>query len=145
MQAPRFLRSVNRTVTNPVMRTFAWLTPPLAVLHHVGRKTGRAYRAPVLAFRGEKGFVIPMPYGRDVGWAKNLLAAHRCELVQGGRRWQLRSPRIVGFAAAESALPGILRSGLRAADLPGYLLLDLAPEPGRRSPRGTMRKRTPSP
>jgi deazaflavin-dependent oxidoreductase (nitroreductase family) len=141
MQAPRFLRRVNRVVTNPVMRTFAWLTPPLAVLHHVGRRSGRSYRAPVLAFRSEKGFVIPMPYGRDVGWAKNLRAAHRCELVQGGRRWQLRNPRIVGFDGAESALPGILRSPLRLADLPGYLLLDLSSEPGRRSPGGARRKR----
>jgi deazaflavin-dependent oxidoreductase (nitroreductase family) len=132
MQAPRFMRRVNRAFTNPLMGTFAWLTPPLAMLRHVGRKSGREYRTPVLAFHGGTGFVIPMPYGRDVGWAQNLLAADRCALVQGGRRWQLHNPRIVDFDGAESALPGILRPALRVADLPGYVLLDHAGEPKRR-------------
>lgn len=138
MQAPRFMRGVNRAFTNPLMGTFAWLTPPLAVLRHVGRKSGRHYRAPVLAFHDEKGFVIPMPYGRDVGWAKNLMAAERCTLVQGGRRWRLQEPRIVDFDAAESDLPGILRPVLRRADLPGYVLLEQAAGPGsqRRRPQG---------
>jgi deazaflavin-dependent oxidoreductase (nitroreductase family) len=135
MQAPRFMRRVNRAVTNPVMRTFAWLTPPLAVLHHVGRKSGRRYQAPVLAFRSRAGFVIPMPYGRDVGWAQNIFAADRCELVQGGRRWQLHNPRIVDFDDAESVLPGILRPALRMADLPGYVLLDRVTGSRRRSRR----------
>lgn len=136
MQAPRFMRGVNRAFTNPVMGTFAWLTPPLAVLHHVGRKTGREYRAPVLAFRSRHGFVIPMPYGRDVGWAENVAAAGGCTLVQGGRRWRLCDPRIVGFEEADPLLPGILRPALRLADLPGYCVLDLATRsPRRSSPR----------
>lgn len=134
MQAPRFMRRVNRAVTNPVMRTFAWRTPPLAVLHHVGRKSGRRYQAPVLAFRSEKQFAIPMPYGRDVGWARNILAADRCTLVQGGRRWRLQKARIVDFEDAESVLPAILRPALRVADLPGYVLLDVAARSTRRSP-----------
>ena len=124
MHLPRFLRQVNRVVTNPFLRTFAWLVPPLAVVHHVGRKSGRAYRTPVVAFPSENGFVIPMTYGRDVDWARNLVAAHGGEIEQGGRRAVLANPRIVAFDTAEDHLPAALRPVFRAMDLPGYVLLD---------------------
>src|SRR5262249_44086950 len=122
---PHFMRSVNRVFTNPVMRTFAWLLPPLAVVHHVGRKSGQGYQTPVVAFRNAKGFVIPMTYGRDVDWARNIVSSRRCEIQQLGRRFKLRRPRVVGFKAAEPNLPALARPLLRVADFPGYVLLDL--------------------
>ena len=125
MHLPRFMRRVNRVFTNPLMGTFAWLVPPLAVVHHVGRKSGKAYRSPVVAFRSADGFVIPMTYGRDVDWARNIVKARGCEVEQMGRRLMLHNPRIVGFKGAEPHLPAIVRPLLRAADFPGYVLLDL--------------------
>jgi deazaflavin-dependent oxidoreductase (nitroreductase family) len=141
MQLPRFMRRVNRVFTNPLMGTFAWLVPPLAVVHHVGRKSGRAYRSPVVAFRSADGFVIPMTYGRDVDWARNIVKAHGCEVDQMGRRVRLHNPRIVGFKAAEPHLPAIVRPALRAADFPGYVLLDLATEKSQRSGKPAPRSR----
>ena len=124
MHIPRFMRNVNRVVTNPMLRTVAWLVPPLAVVHHVGRKSGCAYRTPVVAFHGDAGVVIPMTYGRDVDWARNIVRARGCELERGGRRIVLRDPRIVGFDRAEQRLPAALRPFFRAVDFPGYVLLD---------------------
>ena len=124
MHLPYFMRSVNRVFTNPVMRTFAWLVPPLAVVHHVGRKSGRQYRSPVVAFPTAKGFVIPMTYGRDVDWARNLVAAHGGELQRAGRRVRLHNARIVDGRTAYPHLPAVMRSALRAANLPGYVLLE---------------------
>jgi deazaflavin-dependent oxidoreductase (nitroreductase family) len=117
------------------MRTFAGWVPPLAVVHHVGRTSGRAYRTPVLAFPSAKGLVIPMTYGRDVDWARNLLAAHGGEIEQQGRRLVLRNPRIVAFGAAATHLPAALRPVFRAMDLPGYLLLDRRGAAGKRAAR----------
>jgi deazaflavin-dependent oxidoreductase (nitroreductase family) len=117
---------VNRGFTNPLLGTVAWLVPPLAIVHHVGRRSGRRYRTPVVAFRSPSGFVIPMTYGRDVDWARNIVRAGRCELERKGRRVPLSQPRIVGFRAAEPALPAAVRRVFRAVDLPGYVLLDLA-------------------
>ncbi len=125
MHFPRFMRRVNRVFTNPIMGTFAWVIPPLAVVHHVGRKSGRHYRSPVVAFRSATGFVIPMTYGRDVDWARNIVHAHGCEIVQMGQRSRLRNPRIVNFKAAAAHLPAIVRPALGVADFPGYVLLDL--------------------
>ena len=139
MHLPRFMRSVNRVFTNPLMGTFAWLVPPLAVVRHVGRKSKRSYRTPVVAFRSAAGFVIPMTYGRDVDWARNIVAAGKCEVVQMGQRVALHNPRIVGFKAAEPHLPAIVRPALRAADFPGYVLLDLETEKLRRGGKSPRR------
>src|SRR5258705_689881 len=124
MHIPHFMRRVNRMLTNPLMGTFAWLVPPLAVVHHVGRKSGRAYRTPVVAFRHNAGVVIPMTYGRDVDWAQNILRAKQCELDRLGRRLRLRTPRILGFDRAKSRLPAALHAFFRTASFPGYVLLD---------------------
>ncbi|HSQ02540.1 MAG TPA: nitroreductase family deazaflavin-dependent oxidoreductase [Burkholderiales bacterium] len=127
MHIPRFMRQVNRVITNPLMGIVAGVLPPLAMVHHIGRKSGRAYRTPVVAFRSTAGFVIPMTYGRDVDWARNIVSAHGCKLEQMGRHFTLHNPRVVGFKTAESHLPGFVRGPLRTANFPGYVLLDLKP------------------
>ena len=132
MHIPYFMRGLNRVFTNPLMRTVAWLVPPLAILHHVGRRSGRAYRTPVVAFRAAKGFVVPMTYGRDVDWARNLVAARGGEIEQMGRRFGLRNPRIVDGEKAYPHLPAVVRPALRLASFPGYVLLDEKTPSGQR-------------
>lgn len=132
MNFPRFMRRVNRIFTNPLMNTVAWAVPPLAIVHHVGRRSGRSYRTPVLAFRTDTGYVIPLTYGRDVDWARNLVAAGGGELQQVGRRHQLHHARIVGSGAGCKHLPAGVRPLLRAANLPGYVLLDFEKSSGRK-------------
>src|SRR5438094_8957059 len=105
MHVPRFMRRVNRVFTNPVLGTLAWLFPPMAVVHHVGRKSGRRYRSPVVAFRSRAGVVIPMTYGRDVDWARNIVRAGGCDPAQGGRRLALKNPRLVGSDRPRQPVP----------------------------------------
>ena len=128
MHIPRFMRHVNRVFTNPIMGPLARVMPPLAVVHHVGRTSGRNYSTPVVAFRSRTRFVIPMTYGRDVDWARNIVKAHGCQIEQMGRRFTVLNPRVADFKTAEAHLPGAVRATLRAANLPGYVLLDLQPE-----------------
>ena len=124
MHFPYFLRRVNRVVTNPLLGAVAWLVPPLAIVHHVGRKSGRHYRTPVVAFRTAGGFVVPMTYGRDVDWARNLVTAGGCQIQQMGRRFATRNPRVVDGRVAAPFLPAVVRPALVAARLPGFVLLD---------------------
>lgn len=135
MHFPHFMRRVNRVFTNRVMGTVAWLVPPLAVVYHVGRKSGRSYSSPVVAFRTDTGFVIPMTYGRDVDWARNLVAAEGGELQQLGRRYKLYHPRIVGSGAGSKHLPRAVRPVLSAANFPGYVLLDFEESAGHKQKR----------
>jgi deazaflavin-dependent oxidoreductase (nitroreductase family) len=132
MHLPYFLRRVNRVFTNPLLGSVAWLVPPLAVIHHRGRRTGRPYRTPVVCFRTMRGFIVPMTYGRDVDWALNLVAAGGGEVERVGRRVAVRNPRIVDGAVAGPALPAPVRGPLLAADLPGYVLVDCAEPTGDR-------------
>ncbi len=141
MHFPYFMRRVNRVFTNPVLGVVAWLVPPLAVVHHIGRKSKRPYRTPVVAFRSAAGFVIPLTYGRDVDWARNLLSAHGCQLQQMGRRFTLCNPRIMGFKAAASHLPAAVRLALGRANLPGYVLLDLETDRSRGGQQPPRRSR----
>jgi len=124
MQVPRIVRRVNRAVTNPLMRPLAGLVPPLAVVHHVGRTSGKGYRTPVLALRVEGGIVTPLPYGTDIDWCQNVVAAGRYEIEILGRCVEVANPRIVDAETALPLLPFFLRPGLRLLDLPGYLIAD---------------------
>ncbi len=124
MKVPRLMRRVNRAVTNPLMRPLAGLAPPLAVVHHVGRKSGDAYRTPILALSVKGGVVTPLPYGTDIDWCQNVVAAGRCELQIFGRRIEVENPRIVDAETALPLLPFFMRPGLRLLNLPGYLIAD---------------------
>ena len=124
MHFPNFMRRVNRVFTNPVLGTVAWLVPPLAIVHHVGRKSGKSYRSPVVAIPSTRGFVIPLTYGRDVDWARNVVAARGFELERMGRRVRLTKPRIVDFEKAAPHLPALVRPVFKAANLPGFVVSD---------------------
>jgi deazaflavin-dependent oxidoreductase (nitroreductase family) len=126
MNIPYFMRRVNRVFTNPLLGSIAWFVPPLAIVHHVGRKSRRRYRTPVVAFRSGDAFVIPLTYGRDVDWARNLVAAGGGELERMGRSFAVRNPRIVDGRVAGPRLPPVFGRVLVAANLPGFVLVDLA-------------------
>jgi deazaflavin-dependent oxidoreductase (nitroreductase family) len=56
----------------------------LALMRHVGRRTGKPYETPVIAERTEDGFVIPIAYGTDSDWYHNVIAAGRGKIVWRG-------------------------------------------------------------
>jgi deazaflavin-dependent oxidoreductase (nitroreductase family) len=124
MQMPRVMRRINRDFTNRVMGPIAAYAPPMAVVHHVGRKSGRPYRTPVLAFSLERGILTPLPYGTDTDWVLNLLAAGGGELEVFGSRQEVENPRVIDAEAALELVPGILGPLLRLLGLPGFVLLD---------------------
>jgi hypothetical protein len=124
MQVPRFVRRINRTVTNPLVRPLAGRLPPLALAHHVGRMSGRRHRTPVLAFPTEEGFAIPLPYGTDTHLCQNWAKAGEGFIETGGRRTAVAHPRIVSAEAALPLLPAVLRPGLRLLGLPGFLVVE---------------------
>ena len=51
MKLSRPVAHFNRVANNRIQGVYAWLVPPWAVILHRGRRSGRAYRTPVLAFR----------------------------------------------------------------------------------------------
>jgi deazaflavin-dependent oxidoreductase (nitroreductase family) len=120
------MRQVNRAFTNRLMGPVAPFVPPLAIVHHVGRKSGRDHRTPVLAFSLESGILTPLPYGTDTDWVLNLLAAGGGEVEAFGRRVAVENPRVIDAAEAMELVPDVFGPLLRLLDLPGFCLLDRA-------------------
>ena len=88
MRVARFNRRVTNRVATPLLRRL----PGFAVVHHVGRRSGRHYRTPVNLFPAEGGYVIALTYGPDADWLKNVLAAGGCDLEVRGRRVHCTAP-----------------------------------------------------
>ena len=92
----RRIRRFNRAILNPLMLRVADRfhgTYP-AVVHHVGRRSGRRYRTPVVAQPIRGGFVIPLPYGTDTDWCRNVRAAgHFTHRASGSRPSRSVIPR----------------------------------------------------
>jgi deazaflavin-dependent oxidoreductase (nitroreductase family) len=85
----------NKVVTNRIQEPVARYVPPYAVVIHKGRQSGRTYRTPVVAIVGREHMTIPLPYGEDSDWVRNLLAAGGGELVRAGRTLRIEQPRVV--------------------------------------------------
>jgi deazaflavin-dependent oxidoreductase (nitroreductase family) len=135
------MRRVNRALTNPLMRPLAGRLPPLAIVHHVGRKSGRRYRTPVLAFPTSGGFVTPLPYGTDTDWCLNWVEAGEGFVETRGERTAVTNPRIVSAHEGLRLMPALLRPGLRLLGLPGFLVADRVETRASASGRGRPSRR----
>jgi deazaflavin-dependent oxidoreductase (nitroreductase family) len=100
----RLIRRFNRAILNPVMLRIADRLHGSypAVVTHVGRRSGRLYRTPVVAWPMRGGFIIPLPYGVDTDWCRNVQAAGHCTLERSGETFDVGSPDVV---AADEVLP----------------------------------------
>jgi deazaflavin-dependent oxidoreductase (nitroreductase family) len=124
MRLPDRLARFNRRVTNPLQMLWAGRLRAYGIVEHVGRKSGAPYRTPVSLFRTSSGgFVVPLPYGTERDWVKNLMAAGGGEVVCRRRRVTVSEPRIVSGAEAWSLLPRPVAAVYRPLKIDGVLLL----------------------
>ncbi len=94
---------------------------PWALLEHIGRTSGTVYRTPVYAsLSGDHAF-IPLPYGMDVHWVRNIQAAGHCRVQVHETIIELDEPRVV-TPDENPLLPASLR---RALDRTGAMYLRL--------------------
>ena len=78
---------------------------PLALLTHVGRRSGRSYQTPLGAVPQGDGFVLALAFGRQVDWCQNVLAAGTCRLAYKGKTCELERPEIVSASEVERVWP----------------------------------------
>jgi deazaflavin-dependent oxidoreductase (nitroreductase family) len=119
---PRRLARFNLVVTNRVLGPPARVLPGFAVVHHVGRRSGRVRRTPVNLFRSGDRYVIALTYGSGAQWVRNVLAAGRVEVETRGRRLTLTEPHIVRDPSAR-LVPAAVRVPLKAARVTEFLVL----------------------
>jgi deazaflavin-dependent oxidoreductase (nitroreductase family) len=92
-----------------------------SIVRHVGRTSGREYRNPVSAYPLGDGFVIPVLYGAQSQWVRNVMAAGRFTLRTKGRDYLLERPEIIPPAQALAAYPTLLRRLMRAQEIEDFV------------------------
>ena len=91
---------------NPLTIALASRRPQarFAIVEHRGRRSGRVYRTPVEARRtADGGFIIPLTWGEQTDWFRNVRAAGSGVLYWRGARYTLVRPEIVAGPDARSA------------------------------------------
>ncbi|MGQ0617527.1 MAG: nitroreductase family deazaflavin-dependent oxidoreductase [Acidimicrobiia bacterium] len=121
MPLPNAFARFNRRVANPVIRHISGKAGPLALVEHRGRRSGRRYSTPVMAFPHRQGWVIPLTYGTQRDWVRNVCAASEAGLVIRRKRVQVTEPRIA--TGAEERMPLPARVVARLARAPHVLLI----------------------
>src|SRR5439155_12386371 len=97
---------------NPLVLALAGtrLLPLYGVIEHRGRRSGKAFRTPVVVRPTADGFVVPMPWGERTDWYRNVRAAGECVIRLKGRDFALVQPELVEAADPESAFSALLRA-----------------------------------
>ena len=97
------LRPLMKSVINPrTLRAVARGESNYAVVHHLGRRSGRPYETPVEAYRTAEGALILLPYGPVTDWCRNILTAGQCMVTLDGEDIALRAPEVVSANFAEA-------------------------------------------
>jgi deazaflavin-dependent oxidoreductase (nitroreductase family) len=117
VQLSRRVARFNKLINNPIQGTYAWLVPPWAIIVHRGRRSGRRYRTPVLAFARDGKLIVALLYGERSEWVRNLLAGPG-QVIRRGRTFEVRRVEVLDTSSAEllSQLPAPARAYCRLAE-----------------------------
>jgi deazaflavin-dependent oxidoreductase (nitroreductase family) len=120
------IRVTNKYVTNKILIHISGKkSGHFAVLSHVGRKSGKLYRIPIIAEPFENGFVIALTYGRKVDWLANVRAKGGCSLHWKNSEYALVQPEFIDKEIGLRAFPAVIRSGLRFMRIENFLKLEI--------------------
>jgi deazaflavin-dependent oxidoreductase (nitroreductase family) len=130
----RLIRLLARLLNPLVLRIAGrrWM-PIVGILHHRGRRSGRAYATPLGMRPLGDGFVMPRTFGEHSAWYHNVRAAGGAVVTWGGADHTLYQPQLVDAATAMPAFPRYERRLLGLVGIDKFVLLHRAP--GRPAPR----------
>jgi deazaflavin-dependent oxidoreductase (nitroreductase family) len=121
------VRVFNKFVLNPAMMRLAgrkhWYA---SVIRHTGRKSGRQYATPVVAEKVQDGFILPLPYGTEVDWLRNVRSAGRATIQTSGRTYDVVEPEIIDAASAAPQLSARRRHVFQRFGIANFVKLKLA-------------------
>jgi deazaflavin-dependent oxidoreductase (nitroreductase family) len=100
---------------------------PMAQIHHVGRRSGKAYVTPTSAHVSGDVLLIALTFGNQSDWSRNVRAAAGCTVRLGGRTYRATSPELVTWtddrALVASAFNPALRAGFRLLGIRQFMRL----------------------
>ena len=93
-------------VLNPLIQRIAGGAhmPVVGVVYHQGRRSGRTFATPVGLGSNGAAFLIPLTFGADSDWCRNVLAAGRCSMKWRGTTYTALEPAVVQDVAVRLEL-----------------------------------------
>jgi deazaflavin-dependent oxidoreductase (nitroreductase family) len=116
------------TILNPLMVRLAGRRLfPMAQIHHVGRRSGKAYVTPTSAHIRGGVLLIGLTFGNQSDWSRNVRAAGGCTVRLGGHTYRATSPQLLAWAddrtLIASAFNPVLRAGFRMLGIQQFMRL----------------------
>lgn len=100
------IRTSNKYLLNPLMLRLAgqkyWYA---SVVRHTGRRSGKQYSTPIVADQIGDSVIIPLPYGTQVDWVRNVLSAGEATIIRKGVTYQVMAPELISASQALPLLP----------------------------------------
>ncbi len=104
------IRVFNKHVTNRVLRWFTSFSHgPFAIIHHVGRRSGKPYETVIWVWQMREGFVIALTYGEEVDWYRNMKANEGGRVYWHRRLYLVGKPELIDAEKALQAFPALFR------------------------------------
>jgi deazaflavin-dependent oxidoreductase (nitroreductase family) len=112
---PSAIRIATRLL-NPLTMLLAGtrFLPLYGVINHRGRRSGKAFRTPIVVQPTSDGFVVPMPWGEGTDWYRNVRAAGECVIRWKGHDYTLVDPEVINTTdpAAEAGFNNFERAAM---------------------------------
>lgn len=122
MPLPRSVARFNKRWTNRFLEPLASRSAGFAVVHHLGRNSGRAYATPVNAFGGGAVVIVTLSYGPSADWVRNVQAnPGSAEIEVAKDRRPIMDVEIIGRREAAAALPSFVRLATRLLGIHDFL------------------------
>ena len=129
MPLPRGLAEFNRSITNQFTRPFATRLSGFAVIHHVGRRSGKKFETPVNAWRHGDSIVVTLTYGSDTDWLKNCKSAGQALFVMSGEEIAVGSPAPLDPAEGQALVPTVVAQILRFINVDEFVDFPIVTRP----------------
>jgi deazaflavin-dependent oxidoreductase (nitroreductase family) len=104
------MRFLNKRIFNRVTLKFAGSAySPISLIRHSGRRSGTTYATPVIVEPVGDTFLFALPYGSQVDWYRNILAAGRGTVIWHGKEYMVASPEPIPVGTGLPTFPFVLR------------------------------------
>jgi len=121
------IRASNKYLLNPLMLRLAgrrhWYA---SVIRHTGRRSGKRYSTPIVADRVGSHLIIPLPYGTQVDWVRNVLTAGNADIISKGHTYHVVCPELIDSTQALPELPRERRRTFERVSIGHFLRTEIA-------------------
>lgn len=121
------IRTSNKYLLNPLMLRLAgqryWYA---SVVRHTGRRSGKRYATPIVADRVGNHLIVPLPYGTQVDWVRNVITAGEATVTCKGETYRVVAPELIDSTEALPLLPRDRRRTFERVEIGHFLRAQIA-------------------